>query len=243
MYKCIVIDDELHAIEGLKGYIAAMPELSLVNTYSDALQALQSISKNEAVDLIFIDVDMPKINGIELSKVIRNKTDRLIFTTAHTKYAFDAFEVAADAYLLKPYSLAKFLTTVNKVLTEIKKNESTKADDFFFVKSKGEDLKIVKVRYDDIIAIESKQNYVMIHTKERNILTYMSLTEMLKLLKDLPGFVQLHRSFLVNQEHIESITGNAIYMANGLQITVGESYRKDFNLFVGEKLMKAGKRD
>ena len=242
MYKCIVIDDESHAIEGLKRYITSMPELILVNSYTDPLKALKAIAENEPVDLIFLDIDMPKINGIELSKEIRSKTNKLIFTTAHTKYAYDAFEANADAYLLKPYSLGKFMITVNKLFAADGSKENVKKDDFFFVKSKEEDLKIVKIRYDDIIAIESKQNYVMIHTMHKKVLTYVSLTEITKLLEDIPGFVKLHRSFIVKQDEIETIDGNLVKMSNGIQITVGELFRKEFNSFVSEKLMKAGKK-
>src|SRR3982750_1482359 len=114
MYKCIIIDDEPQAIEGLKTYLAATPQLELLASYTDPVIALKEIVERDNVDLIFLDVDMPKINGIELAKVIRNKTKKLIFTTAHTKYAFDAFEADADAFLWKPYSLGKFIITIEK---------------------------------------------------------------------------------------------------------------------------------
>jgi DNA-binding LytR/AlgR family response regulator len=241
MYKCIIIDDEPHAIDGLKRYINSTPELLLIESYTDSLIALKSIKASEPVDLIFLDIDMPKINGIELSKEIKNKTNKLIFTTAHSKYAYEAFEVDADAYLLKPYSLGKFVITIEKLFPE-KNGHINIKDDFFFVKSKGEDLKIVKIKYDDVIAIESKQNYVMIHTMTKGVLTYMSLTEISKLLINIPGFVQLHRSFIVKQDKIDAIDGNLIKMANGIQITVGELFRKDFNNFITKRLIKAGKK-
>jgi len=118
MYKCIIIDDEPHAIEGLKGYMASTPQLNLVKSYTDSLAALKDIQESEPVDLIFLDVDMPTINGIELAKEIRNKTAKLIFTTAHTKYAFEAFEVNADGYLLKPYSIGKFIIAINRLFPD-----------------------------------------------------------------------------------------------------------------------------
>ena len=242
MYKCIIIDDEAHAIEGLKRYISSVPELTLVDSYTDPLQALKAINEKDPVDLILLDVDMPKINGIELSREIRNKTDKLVFTTAHTQYAYDAFEVSADAYLLKPYSLGKFVITVNKLFPEAREVKKDTVD-YFYVKSREEDLKIVKISYADIIAIESKQNYVMIHTMDKNVLTYMSLNEVAKILEDIPGFVQLHRSFIVKQDQIESINGNLIKMANGIQLTVGEIFRKSFSAFIAERLMKAGKKN
>jgi DNA-binding LytR/AlgR family response regulator len=242
MYKCIIIDDEQHAIEGLKRYIDSTPELSLISSYTDPLEALKSIKILDSVDLIFLDVDMPKINGIELSKEIRNKTTKLVFTTAHTKYAYEAFEIA-DAYLLKPYSLGKFVITIDKLFPQKILPSITTKGDFFFVKSKEDDLRIVKINYTDIIAIESKQNYILIHTFSKNVLTYISLTEIARLLEGIPEFVQLHRSFIVRQDKIETINGNLIKMANGLQITVGEAYRKKFNGFIIERLIKAGKRN
>jgi DNA-binding LytR/AlgR family response regulator len=242
MYKCLIIDDEQHAIDGLTKYIASTPQLLIVNTYSDPVVALKEILENDSVDLILLDIDMPKISGLELSKEVRAKTDKLIFTTAHSKYAFEAFEVQADAYLLKPYSLGKFIITINRLFPDHQPKVKQAADDFFFVKSKEEDLKITKIKYADIVAVESKQNYVMIHTHSKQILTYMSLTKIAKLLQDIPGFVQLHRSFIVKLEEIENVNGNLVKLTNGIQITVGENFRKAFNAFINNKLIKAEKK-
>lgn len=242
MYKCIIIDDEPHAIEGLKGYISQMPTLQLLATYTDPLLALKEIQSLSGIDLIFVDVDMPKINGLELAKEIRSKTKKLIFTTAHTKYAFEAFQVKADAYLLKPYSLGKFIITVNELFPDDNDTiEQPVKNDFFFVKSKDDDLKILKIKYADVIAIESKQNYIMIYTSKKNILTYMTLSEIAKILKPMPNFMQLHRSYLINQDHIEMIDGNLVKMVNEIRITVGDSYRNEFNAFIIKGLIKMGK--
>lgn len=247
MHRCVIIDDEPHAIEGLKRYIDNFPELLLVQSYTDSVIALKEIKENEALDIIFMDVDMPKITGIELSKEIRSKTDKLVFTTAHTKHAYDAFQLAADAYLLKPYSLGKFAITLQNLFPkkpDFIKPEVTPTSlyqDFFFVKSKEDDLNILKVKFDSIIAVESQQNYVKIYTPTKNIVTYMSLTEIAKILCTLPLFMQLHRSFIINKAHIESIDGHLIKMANGLKVSVGDKYHKEFNSFVNEHLIKAGK--
>jgi len=243
MYKCIIIDDERHAIEGLKSYIATLPELMLLQSYMDPLLALREITRCEPVDIIFLDVDMPKINGIELASEIRNKTKKLIFTTGHSKYAYEAFEVNADAYLLKPYSLGKFVIAINNIFPEtqqVKLQQEIK--DYFFVKSREDDLRMVKIRYDEIIVIEGQQNYIMIHTITKKILTYMSLTEITNILTDHINFMQLHRSFVVNLAQIEHIDGSMVKMNNGIRIGVGEHYRKNFNDFLSEYLIKAGKR-
>ena len=249
MFKCIVIDDELHAIEGLQSYIAAVPELILFKSYTDPVVALKEISISDSVDIIFMDVDMPKITGLELAQVIRSKTNTLVFTTAHTKYAYDAFETNADAYLLKPYSLGKFVITINRLLAE-KLNKPLKGqtkpaipDEFFFVKNKNDDYKIVRIYYSDIIAVESKLNHIMIYVQGKQIVTKMSLTEFAKKLADKPEFIQLQRSFIVRKDQIETINGNMVKMNNGIQLTVGELYRKDFNDFVTQYLVKTGKKN
>jgi DNA-binding LytR/AlgR family response regulator len=249
MYTCIIIDDEPHAIEGLKGYINVLPELSLIKSYTDPLIALKEINANTKVDVVFLDVDMPKISGIELAKEIRSKIDKLVYTTAYTKYAFDAFETNADAYLLKPYSLGKFIITINKLFPEnimVRDNSLgniAPQKDYFFVKSKEDDLKIIKIKYTDIVTIESKLNYIMIHTISKKVLTYMSLTEIAKILNEISGFMQLHRSFIINQDQIETIDGNLVKLINGVRITVGDNYRKQFNAFVAERLIKTGKQE
>jgi len=244
-YKCIVIDDEPHAIEGLKNYIASVPSLLLIKCYTSPLEALMALSGDSKIDLILLDIDMPQISGIELSRQIRQKTNKLVFTTGHTQYGYEAFEVNADAYLLKPYSLSKFAATIAKLFpTQMENNqEINKTDDFFFVKNKNDHLKIVKIRFADVIAIESKQNYVLIHTLAKQILTYMSLTEISKTFEKLQNFVQFQRSFILNKEHIESIDGNTIQMINGVQITVGEYYRKEFTAFLSQKLVKAKRNE
>jgi two-component system, LytTR family, response regulator LytT len=242
-YSCIIIDDEPYAIESLKGYINAYPKLTLIESYTDPLLALSVLTTAEPVDLILLDIDMPKINGIELSREIRNKTDKLVFTTSHTKYGYEAFKTDADDYLLKPYTLGEFIISMNKLFPDKSLTEKQiDKNDFFFVKSKEENLKMIKIRYGDVITIESKLNYVMIHTTHKKVLTYMSLTEIAKLLGGYPGFLQFQRSFIIAQEHIEYINGNSIRMINGIEITVGEYYKKDFNLFVNNKLVKSTKR-
>ncbi len=243
-YKCIIIDDETHSIEGLKKYIEQIPSLVLIKCYTDPLEALMELSGAEPVDLILMDISMPNITGIELSQQIREKTNKLVFTTAYTDYGYQAFEVSADAYLLKPYSMLKFASTIARLLPAKTGDvvNTTPTDDYFFAKNKDENHKLVKVRYKDVIAIESQQNYVMIHTVGQKILTYMSLTEIAQILGHFPNFVKYHRSFILNKDHIDSIIGNTVRMINGVQITVGENFRKDFTTFMDKKLLKAGRR-
>lgn len=244
MYKCIIIDDEPHAIEGLKKYIKQTEQLILVKSYSDPIIALREISFSDTVDLILLDIDMPEISGIELATAIRHKTSKLVFTTAHTKYGFQAFQVKADGYLLKPYTLADFLQTIHAlfVIGSHGDPKLAKKENFFFIKSKEDNPKLIKILYDDIIAVESNLNYIHIHTIHKKILTYMSLTEISNKLTEEKGFCQFHRSFIINTLHIESIQGNTITMNKGKKMTVGDYYRKGFNEFINKKLVKAKRK-
>ncbi|MCX2574888.1 LytR/AlgR family response regulator transcription factor [Pedobacter sandarakinus] len=238
MYKCIIVDDEPHAVEGLKRYIATIPNLELVNSFTDPVKALMEITAGANVDLILLDVDMPGLNGTTLAPEIRSKTNKLVFTTAHKKYAFEAFEVQADAFLLKPYTQGKFAVTINKLFPHT--NETV--DDFMFIKSKEENFRLIKVKYADIIAIESKLNYVQVHTLNKSILTYTSLAEISKKLKIYDRFLQFQRSFIISQDYIDYIEGSSIIMINGIKISVGEYYKKYFNEFISSKLFKAKRR-
>jgi len=239
-YSCIIIDDEAFAIEGLKAYIDFIPNLKVIRSYTDPLNALAEIDSIAKVDLILLDIDMPLITGIELSKQIRQKTDKLVFTTAFTQYGYEAFEADADAYLLKPYSLSKFTATIAKLFPQAIKSISQRAvtDVFFFVKNKYEQLKIVKINFKEIVSVEGQQNYVLIHTLSKKVLTYMSLNEISKILMQFPNFMKFQRSFIICIDHIDSIDGNTIRMVNGQAMTVGDYYRKDFVNFLASKLLK-----
>lgn len=242
MYDCVIIDDEPHAIESLSRYIDNFERLKIRATYTNSLIALKSLEFGEVVDLILIDIDMPRINGIELSKKLRSKTKKLVFTTGHSQYGYDAFKLEADDYLLKPYSLGEFLISMNKLFPEQNAELRYERNSTFLVKSKEDNPKILSVRFSEVIAVESKLNYVMIYTTKREILTYMTLTEIAQILNKYPGFLQFQRSFIISEEHIESISGNTIRMLNGCEMTVGEYYRKNFMLFLDEKLIKTKRR-
>lgn len=243
MYHCVIIDDEPHAIEGLKKYISNFERLNLSAWFTDPLAALKYFESVECIDLVLLDIDMPNIDGIELSRMLRNKTKKLVFTTAHTRYGYEAFKIEADDYLLKPYTLGEFLSSMNKIfpLHGGKCNSSDK-NTSFLVKSKDDNYKMLNVKFSDVVAVESKMNYVMIHTLKRKILTYMTLSEVSDILTRQPGFLRFQRSFILAEEHIEYISGNSIKMVNGCEMTVGEYYKKDFLSFVSEKLIKTKRR-
>ena len=250
MLNCVIIDDEQFSIEAIKKYIALVPRLNIVDVYTDPQSALELVSAEHKIDMLFMDIDMPNISGIELARALRSKTNKLIFITAHSKYAFDAFEVEGDAFLLKPFTFVKFTTTINRLFpnesagkqAEINR-EPNKEDNYFLVKNKDEDLRIVKVMYQDVIAFESSHNYIKIHLTSNKILTaYLTIKDVVELLGAREDFYQFHRAFIISTDWINYIDGNTIKMTNSLTFTVGESYRDHFITFLSRKLFKTSRK-
>lgn len=195
------------------------------------------------VDLILMDMDMQSINSIDLAKALRHKTSKLIFTTAHSQHAYDAFEAEGDAFLLKPFTFAKFTSTITKLFPETVQMLVKQIDrDFFFVKNKN-DHSLRSIHYKDIVAVESKLNYVEIHTTKESIITHMPLIEISSYLHTEAGFLKFQRSFIIAQAFIEKIDGFVIFMHGGLKVSVGEHYKKDFNQFVTTKLIKSRRKN
>lgn len=242
--KCIVIDDDPHAINGIKSYISNLINLELVKSYSNPLQALTEISSGENVDVIFMDVDMPEISGIELSKALRHKTRQLIFTTSHAKYAYEAFELQANAYLLKPYTFAKFAETLNRIFPQTYTTENVNVqqeNNYFFVRNKNDSNNLIKVCYANIVAVESLQNYVRIYTVAETIVAYISLSEIKAILQRFNQFIQAHRSFIIAKNYIEKVEGNTLKMINNLTVNIGNSYREEIQDYIKENTIKTNR--
>ncbi|WP_461790442.1 LytR/AlgR family response regulator transcription factor [Pedobacter sp.] len=245
--SCVIVDDDQDAVNGLVTYLETFPQIIVENTFTDPVAAMAYLLNNK-VELLLLDVDMPKINGIELTAAVRAQVGKLVFTTGHTKYAFDAFEHQADAYLLKPFSLAKFVATLHRLYPQTKEKEVERVtpeiiadEDFIFVKAK-QDSKLVKVKLKELIVIESKNNYVELQALDRQVITYMTLSELAKKLNGQPDFIQVQRSFIINKHYIEYVDGNTLVMASGAKITVGEMYRPTFQSFLDERIIKMGKK-
>ncbi|MDX1409064.1 MAG: LytTR family DNA-binding domain-containing protein, partial [Saprospiraceae bacterium] len=206
----IIVDDEPLALDVLETYIENVPEMHLVGKCTNALEANELIRK-EDVDLLFLDIQMPQITGIEFLKSLANPP-MVIFTTAYSNYALEGFELNALDYLLKPISLDRFMKAVNKALEQhdLMHNDggtSASADeDFFFVKA---DKKLVKVRYKDILYIEGLKDYVIIRLEEGRVIT---LQTMKSLEEKLPAslFRRVHRSYIVALDKINALVGNMI---------------------------------
>ena len=246
MLNCIIIDDEQFSIDAILKYIQLLPKLNIVGIYTDPQMALEQITFDTAIDILFMDIDMPSISGLDLAKALRPKAQKLIFTTSHSKYAFDAFESEGDAYLLKPYTFGKFSITINRLFpteSAIKSDFSSHDDEYFLVKSKEDDLRIVKVRYEDVIAFESSQNYIKIYLANHKVLiAYLTLKDVLAITAARPEFKQFHRAFIIRTNFIEYIEGHAIRMINNLSFSVGDSYKEVFGLYLSNKLLKTARK-
>ncbi|WP_158979057.1 LytTR family DNA-binding domain-containing protein [Cellulophaga sp. L1A9] len=213
--KCLVIDDEELARALIIKYISDTPNLELMGEYENALEALPLI-KNSAIDLIFLDIQMPAINGTDFAKIIGADTN-IIFTTAYTEYALEGYELNVVDYLLKPITFNRFLTAVNKVKSKAEPAESI--EDSITVKS-GYDLH--KIKYADILYIKSDSEYVTFYTAHKKI---MSLQSLKSLLKQIPAslFMRVHRSYIVNKTKVTSLKGRDLYITDTL-IPISDSY-------------------
>jgi DNA-binding LytR/AlgR family response regulator len=212
MINCLIIDDEPLARKGLREYIADVDFLHLAGEYDNPLKATDIIGRGE-VQLLFLDIQMPKITGLDFMKTLQ-KPIPVIFTTALPQYALDGFELNALDYLVKPISFDRFLKAALKAKEyyEVRqKNETDKAPasergDYFFIKA---DNRLVKVSFNDILFIEALQNYVVVHTQEKKLITYLTFKSVEEYLPS-SQFIKVHKSFIVSATKIDSIEQNDI---------------------------------
>ncbi|MEQ3498398.1 LytTR family DNA-binding domain-containing protein [Tenacibaculum sp. SSH1-16] len=224
---CIIIDDEPPAIRLLEKYVDKVPFLSVNSTYTNPLEALIEIEKG-TIDLVFLDIQMPEITGIQLSKIISNKTN-IIFTTAYPQFALESYDIAAIDYLLKPFDFDRFYKAVLKVNKKITKsdqkiNQNTE-NDYFFLKTDGKN-KFSKVFLDDILFIEGLKNYVSVYLKNERIITYSTLKNLVSSLPE-DNFIQTHRSYIISIKAIDKIENDSLWIQKK-ELPIGNTYRKSF---------------
>ena len=232
-YRCLIIEDQLPAQRILQRYIGEVPELELLGSFTDPLTALAFLRKNE-VDLLFLDIHLPKLSGMDFLKVLPYQP-KVILTTAFSEYALEGYEYSVVDYLLKPISFERFLKAVLKVVQIDSKKELApppvpqssrepeKADPYLFVKS---DRTIIKLLIDDIVYIKSEEDFTHVFTEGKNY--FLSYT--LKFWEEtLPAdrFCRIHRSYLVNIDYVDKIEGNQVFTKLET-LPVGRSYREDF---------------
>ena len=227
MIRAIIVDDEPLALDVLETYIAQLPELELVARCENALEA-REVLKEHDVDLMFLDINMPQLTGIDFVKTLSVKPN-FIFTTAHPYYAVEGFELNAIDYLMKPIPLERFMKAVNKVINMQLGETSApekKKENFIFVKA---DKKLIKVNFDDILYIEGLKDYVIIRQKEGRIITLHTMKSLEAKLPD-HIFKRIHRSYIVNIGAIDAIVGNMIELKEKSKvkhIPIGKNYREE----------------
>lgn len=218
--KAIAIDDEPIALEIIKAHAAKVPFLDLTATFTDAFQALDYLQK-ENIDLIFLDIKMPDISGIDFFNSL-SKKPLLIFTTAYTEHAVTSFEMDAVDYLLKPFSLARFLKGCNKAFELYQFRNTAGTTDHLFIKTGYEQLKVL---YEDILYIEATGNYVTFVLRDKNILSRSTFIEAVNLLPA-DKFVRIHRSYMVAINKIDKAERHQVTI-NGKTIPVSEAYSQN----------------
>jgi DNA-binding LytR/AlgR family response regulator len=231
--RCIIIDDEFLARQYLKDYVSKIPFLELMGDFNSPLKALDLL-KSDLIDLLFLDIHMPDISGIDFLKSLDNQP-YVIFTTAYKEHALEGYELNVTDYLLKPFSFERFLKAVNKVAELVEKDQPIQEeaspdinlpkpqvhDDYLIIRA---DRKYYKINYDDLIYIEGQKAYVTFYTKRQAITALASLKE----LEDrLPAnlFVRIHKSYIVSVKKIHTLEGNSIEIA-GKYLPIGKNYRK-----------------
>lgn len=221
--KCIIIEDEPLAVKVLSDYIAQIPFLDLKGAFKDAILATDFLRYN-AIDLLFLDIHLPKLKGMAFLKTLTNPP-AVIITTAYHQYAVEGFELNVTDYLLKPFEFERFLIAVNKVKTVEKElsplNESPEIKEYLFLNVQK---KKVKVLFSEIVYIESQREYIKIVTTKNEYMSKMSTHEIEALLPS-NLFKRIHRSFIVSIRKIESYTAEIVEV-NGVTIPIGRGYRE-----------------
>lgn len=238
MVNVIIVDDEPLAQDVLETYVEKVPDLNLVRKCNNALEA-NEVLKSESIDLMFLDIQMPQLTGIDFLKTLSNPP-LVIFTTAYDNYAIEGFELNALDYLLKPISLERFIKAVNKALDqlelqkkEISSEPITAGSDYIFVKA---DKKLVKINYNDILYIEGLKDYVIIRMDASRVITLQTM----KSLEDkLPVsiFKRIHRSYIINLNKINAIVGNMVEIIEKNQpkhLPIGKNYREELLAIVNK---------
>lgn len=233
--RTIIIDDEPIAREGLKGYVERIEHLEFAGSFPNPAAASKK-TQDTGIDLMFLDIQMPGVNGLDYLRALKNPPMTVI-TTAFPQYALDGFELDVMDYLVKPISFQKFQKAVNKVTDyfKLKLSEDLKEKNqlYFYVKSGG---MLVKINFSDIMFVESLQNYVIIHTIKEKIIAYSTLKN---IFESLPGndFIRVHKSYIVSVNHIDSVKGSRIILKEN-EIKISRDLRKDVIAKMSDKILK-----
>lgn len=220
--KCIIVDDEPLAIEIIESYVDRLDELELVARCNNAIKAFEILQKEE-VDLMFLDIQMPKLTGIDFIKTLKNPP-KIILTTAYRDYALESYELDVVDYLLKPISFDRFLVALQKAYkndkSELNFSTSNTSEEYIYLKA---DKKMVKVMLCDILYIESLKDYIRVKTHDKDVITHQKISYLEEKLPD-DQFIRIHRSFIVPLKKIESYSSSAIEVP-GKELPIGRLYK------------------
>ena len=238
MINVLIVDDEPLALDILETYIEQVPDLRLIDRCESAHQALQVLN-NEKVDLMFLDIQMPELTGIEFLKSLENPP-AVVFCTAYPNFAVEGFELNALDYLLKPVSMERFNKTIAKAREEFGSKSEIKyetkavaAPEYIFVKA---DKKLMKINYDDILYIEGLKDYVIIRTDLTRVITLQTMKSLEEKLP-LDKFIRIHRSFIVSIDKINAVVGNMVEVIEKNQsklIPIGKNYRDELSEMINQ---------
>lgn len=233
--KCLIVDDEPLAIKVIESHISKIPNLEIVNSCNNAVEAFDVLLKTH-IDLVFLDVQMPEITGIDLLKSL-NKAPAIIFTTAYRDFALEAYELDVLDYLMKPIAFERFFKSISKYYQwkgkdslEVRgtENSGQSEDSFVYVRS---DRKVVKVPVGDILFVESMKDYIKIHLEHETIITREKISSLEDKLPE-DQFIRTHRSFLVASKSIKAFTAETIEIKNH-EIPIGRTYKNSVLSFLG----------
>ncbi|ATP59012.1 DNA-binding response regulator [Pedobacter ginsengisoli] len=231
---CVAIDDEPLALELVRSYVTRMPEVKLVGTFEDAISGIEFLSRKHP-DLIFLDINMPDISGLDLAKALKERP-MIIFTTAHKQFAYDGFELEAVDYLLKPIDFDRFSKAVYKAIDLKRYREnvySTQEESFIYVHS---EYRMIKIVLKEVEYIESMEDYIKIHlTNDKPVLTLMSLKKILEVLPE-QQFKRIHRSYIVPVFKVRSVQNKKIQLST-VVLPIGESYAEQVKQWLGIKTL------
>lgn len=233
IYTCTIIDDDPHFTQLMEEYIQETPELKLLKIFNDPLKAIAEITEQEKVDIIFLDINMPHITGIELAPYLKKVSTFLIFITSHAQYAVKAFDLEADDFLYKPFRLERLQQSIRKITDKAQHSQAQAnhphTDDLFYMKIAGSPSRYIKFLYKEIIAFESDKNYIKIYTPSNCHRVYLSLNEVEKRLAGRSDFIKIQRSFIISKLFIDQVDNNMVIMNYiKVPVSIGKHYRQAF---------------
>lgn len=226
--NCIAIEDEPLALKKIKGYINQVDYLNLLNSFNNAVEAMGYLKEN-TVDLIFLDIRMKKLSGIQFLESLDIKP-KVIITTAYNEYALKGYELNVVDYLLKPFTFERFLKSVDKVYELLREINAPNSKEYIFVKT---EYRIERIDFKNILYIQGMKDYLQIHTIDKKIMTLQTFKNLLEILPNF-DFQRVHNSYIVSISKIENIEKNRIRIGNSL-IPISDSYRDSFFNVLKEK--------